>query len=111
MAKGKKRDYSLPKGVTSRQEQSKLAKLWKKGKNERVEVFKFDKGFGFGKPGGYIEVPSPKFFYDEYSGEWSKEALRQLLETMPKPDYKPEVKKPPAEEFADEWYEKNKDSV
>ena len=64
MAKGKKRDYSLPAGVTSRVEQSKLAKKWKKGVNTRVEEFEF-------KQGGYFQIPDKvreyqRFFYDEF---------------------------------------------
>lgn len=122
MSKGKKRDYSLPKGVSSRVEQSKLAKLGKlpeptkKKKKVPVAEFEFSKGFEM-KPGdvipwgrgGYYEIPQPDFkklYYNEF-GDWDKEALAKLLGT----DEKPEIKKDPLEEFTDEWYEKNKDSL
>lgn len=60
-------------------------------------------------PGGYIPIP-PKgfgkmpFYYDEF-GDWDKEALAKILGT----DIEPDIKKPPTEDFVDEWYEKNKD--
>lgn len=70
--KGKKRDYSLPKGVSSRQEQAKLAKKWKKGVlTEVTPVAEFE------------FLPNYEGFYKARSEGWDYERLKKLIEENP----------------------------
>lgn len=141
MSKGKKRNFSLPFGIKTPQEQSKLAKAGippppkPRKKKETVVKFEFDKGFTFPKRdgfyrlgvdpaqpgGGYVEIPPNKqgYYYSE-SGIWDKERLRQLLELMPEgmafpQEYPSEVSetKDPTDEWVENWIdnEKSKGSV